>query len=205
MLMTTFQELSRIFRAEGWRGIWFRAMSRTIYRRLVLVERMLDEPLPPLEADVSLTFCLLSPDQAEEYCLLREASPEAVRERLDSGHQCFAAYSDGRMVAVCWAAVDSARIDYLETELPLAGGEAYLYDSFTLPELRGRNVAGARGMHMIRHFREAGYRRLLAAYLPENKAAIQPILKLGYRPYAVAVRWKIGPWRGTSLRPTARR
>ena len=171
-------------------------MSRTVYRRLILVERLLDEPDPALEAETTLTVALLHPDQIADYCNFRaDAKPDEVRNRLESGLKCFAASLNNQLIAVVWAATQSAKIDYLDLEIPLQPGEAYIFDSYTSPQHRGRNVAGARSSQMIRYMRNAGYKRLIATILPENKPAFRAVTKLGYKPYALIGRWKIGPWR----------
>jgi ribosomal protein S18 acetylase RimI-like enzyme len=191
-----WQEFRRVLQTEGLRGIWIRIMGRTIYRRLILVERLLDEPDPALETEPTLTFALLRPDQIADYCNFRaEARPDEVRNRLESGLKCFAASRNNEILAVVWAATQTARIAYLGSEIPLQPGEAYIFDSYTSPQHRGRNVAGTRSLQMIQYMRNAGYKRLIATILPENKPAFRAVSKLGYKPFALIGRWKIGPWR----------
>jgi hypothetical protein len=59
--------------------------------------------------------------------------------------------------------------------------EVYMFGSFTAPELRGKNVATARSSAMLIGLREMGYRRAVAYVVPEDRAALGPVRKLGYR------------------------
>lgn len=190
------RRLRNILSTEGWKGIWFRALSRTVYRRLVLVERALDKAPPSVSSQLNLKFGLLQAHELDDYYSLQpDAKPEVIRKRLTLEMKCFTARLNGRLVAVCWASTVAAHIDYLEQELQLAPEEVYIFDSYTSTECRGQNVAGARGAYIIRYFQNAGYKRLIGSFLPENKPAIRPLVKLGYHPFAITGRWKIGPWR----------
>jgi RimJ/RimL family protein N-acetyltransferase len=69
-----------------------------------------------------------------------------------------------------------------------------VYESFTSPEARGHNIPAVGVTHMTRHLRDAGYRRLVAIVLPENRPALRHAEKAGWRPIGTIGRVTLGPW-----------
>jgi SAM-dependent methyltransferase/GNAT superfamily N-acetyltransferase len=180
------------------RAFGFAILARTVYRRLIVLERSLDESVPKLEAQIPVTIDLLQPDEAAEYVRFHPILTLAeVQRRLAAGHWCFVVRHEGAMVHAGWAVAGRAWIDYLGCELPLGAGEAYQYGSYTTPAYRGRDLAGARVAMMARWLNARGYRRLLAAVLPENWTAFRPLEKVGYRPVGWIGVVRVGRWRKT--------
>jgi SAM-dependent methyltransferase/GNAT superfamily N-acetyltransferase len=195
------ERAAEVLREEGFRNLWFRILGETVYRRMVLVERLLNEPIPEVTVRLPVVISLLRETELDEYLSLRPgADPSDIRRRLAAGQLCFVARHEGRIIHARWATTRRAWIDYLACEIRLAPDEVYTFESFTDPSFRGQNVAPAQGMESLRYFRDAGYRRLLAAVVPENKPAFHPLEKLGYRRLGVIGYLKVGPWRYDSCR-----
>lgn len=185
-----------ILRQEGFRSLWFHILGETIYRRVLLFERPLSDPIPSASATIPVEISLLKPSEVEEYVAFHPGLDAGeVRDRLDCGGNCFLSRHQGSIVNACWTAEGSVWIDYLGRSLQLARDEAYVYNNYTDPRFRGRNISAVRAVVMLRHFRELGYRRLVAVVVPENKAAFRPPDKAGYRPIGVIGYIGIGPWR----------
>ncbi len=166
------------------------------YRRVIVMERPLDRPLPEAHARLPVRLALLSPDDLPHFASFRpELDPQVVRARLASGHRCVAAWLEDRIVHAGWAATDRAWVDFIECELPLEPGDVYQFDSFTLPAFRGADVAGARIAWMARFFRDNGARRLLAVVWPGNPSAFRPLEKAGYRRSGSLRVIRLGSWR----------
>jgi L-amino acid N-acyltransferase YncA len=179
------RELGRPRRGYGLGGLAVRALGRTVYRRLLLTERPLDEPIPLLEATVPLEFAFLEPAEAGAYAAFRPDTPadEATR-RLGRGERCWTARHDGRIVSARWVATEAAAIEipYLGHRLELAPGQAYVYESFTAADQRGHGVSGAAGSRLARLLATEGYRTMLAAVWPDEQAILRANRKAGYRP-----------------------
>jgi GNAT superfamily N-acetyltransferase len=185
-----------VLRHEGAGSLWFRILGETVYRRVVLMERLLSEPIAELAAHLPVAIDLLKETEVDEYTSFRpEVDPFEIRRRLDAGHRAFVARHGGRIVHAGWAAAGGAWIRYLSCEITLAADEAYQYESFTTPGFRGFNIAPLRITEMMRYFRGAGFRRLIAVVVPENAPAFRPLEKSGYRPFGVMGYVKIGRWR----------
>ena len=99
------------------------------------------------------------------------------------------------MVYASWTATGRALIDYLATEIPLAPDEVYSYEALTSPHVRGLNIAPALYSRIMRHFRDAGYRRVVKAIMPENIPAFRANEKVAARPFGVMGYVKVGLWR----------
>ena len=185
-----------VLREGGTRGLWFKVLERTVYRRVVLVERALDEPVPEVAARLPLVIDLLKESEVDEYVgLFPRGNPSETRRRLRAGQLCFVARYKGRLVCANWATTKAAQLPYLDCAIQLAPGEVYTYELFTSPDFRGQNIAPVVKAQQLRHFRRAGYSRSVAAIVPENKASLRADEKVGYRPYGVMGCVKLGPWR----------
>ena len=173
--------VDRVYREKGLGGLWFAALSRTGYRRLIVFERRLDEPivqvLPRVEAEIRP---LRSDDEAAFEGLGQEGAA-LFRRRLEAGHQGWGAWSGGGLRHTRWCALRETHVEYLRCRLVLEDDVAYIYRSFTQPQYRNLGLAPATGAACLQALRERGFRAMLAAVLPENPAAIAPALRLGYR------------------------
>ncbi|MBC7261230.1 MAG: GNAT family N-acetyltransferase, partial [Chloroflexi bacterium] len=196
-----------VLRQEGIKSLWFKILGETVYRRMVLFERSLDGPIAEVIPRLPVTIRPLRDADVLEYTRFRpEISPDEVHRRLASGQMCFAAWYEGRIVHAAWVAMGRAWIGYLAREVALASDDIYYYESFTAPDFRGQNIAGASLSYMQQALQKAGYRRILAAIMPENKPAFRPVEKTGFRPIGVMGYVRLGPWRWDfiHLRPGAR-
>jgi len=171
-------------------------IGQTVYRRVVVMECLLDRPLPGVTPRLSARIALLTVDQLEWYtCFRPDQDISAVRSRLDHGHRCFVAWHEGQIVHAGWAAMRGAWIEYLGVELPLESGDVYQFDSYTAPAFRGLDLAAARVVWMARFFRDAGFRRLVAVVWPKNTRAFRPLEKAGYQRCGGIRVLRVGCWR----------
>lgn len=184
-----------VLRREGPRALWFKILGETVYRRLLMVERPLSEPVPEVKAGVPVEITLLSGNEIAEYREFRPETDEAeLRSRFAAGQRCFVTRHAGRIVSARWAAVDRVWINYLSLELRLAPDEAYPYDLFTTPEFRGQSVSPVTSAEMLRYFQREGYRRMVGTVLPGNEASLRASAKTGYRMCGWIGYVQIGRW-----------
>jgi hypothetical protein len=185
-----------ILRLEGPRALWFRILGETVYRRMILFERRLDDPIVAASPAVPVEISQLQPGEVDEYTAFRPGTAAAeIRSRLERGHQCFVARRQGVLANAIWAAAGTAYIRYLDCEIRIAPDEAYMYDSYTAPSFRRLNINAARAEVMERHFRERAFFRFWALAMPENLAGIGATVGAGYHHAGIIGRIKIGPWR----------
>lgn len=193
---TGLERAVEVVREAGIRSLGFKVLGETIYRRAVLFERPLCEPIAPVKAGLPVTIGLLKPSEVEEYCRFRPyAHPSEVRRRLEAGQWCFAARHQGRLVHIAWAAGERAWIDYLKREIRLAPDEVYIYESFTATAFRDQSLAPAWEPWMLRFLKDRGYRRVVVVIGPEHSPAFRPVETAGYRRLGVMGYVRVGPWR----------
>jgi len=183
---TVLKRAGQVLRDEGVKSLWFKILGETVYRRVILMERLLHEPIGEVMGGLPAVIDLLKPTEIDEYISFRPGTdPLQVRHRLSAGQKAFVARHEGRIVHAGWTTTTRARIDFLAREIPLGPGEVYQYESYTAPSSRGQNLAAVRITEMLRYFRRAGHRRMIAVVVPENTTAFRPLEKTGYRPFGL--------------------
>lgn len=154
------------------------------YRRFLLFERRLDEPIAVITPGVPVTFSKLRATELEEYLRFHDQVPEArVAERFAGGDECFVARHEGRIVGASWVSRDAHFYRSVRCRYPVGPSEVYLYDSFTDPSYRGRAIAPALGVHVLEQLREAGVTRVTMAIAPENASNRRARSKTGFQPF----------------------
>jgi GNAT superfamily N-acetyltransferase len=185
-----------VLRDEGVKSLGFKILGETVYRRVILMERLLDEPIAEVTGRLPVAIDLLEATEIDEYVRFRlGADPFEVRHRLAAGQWAFVARHEGCIVHAGWTTAKRAWIDFLAREIALAPDEVYQYESFTAPGFRGQNLAAVRITEMMHYFRKAQYRRMIAVVVPENTPAFRPLEKAGYRPFGLMGYVQIGRWR----------
>ena len=175
----------------------FRALARLgVYRRLFLLERMLDAPIPDWPLPEGVRVETLGPGGLAAYAALRPGQGRVTCEsRWARGDWCFATWRDGAIVGALWVAARRASIDYLGQRLRLDAEEVYSYDLYTAPEARGLGLTRASRPFHLGRLRDLGYRRLLGSVSPDNAAARAVQEAVGFRRIALVGFVGVGPWR----------
>jgi GNAT superfamily N-acetyltransferase len=185
-----------IFRSAGARGLWFKILGEFAYRRSLLLERALDAPLPALAgAGEPLELEVLDASDAEELVDLHaREQPQASdrswpadiwhRKRFAEGYTCFAARRDRRIISYSWTAVERAPVLDLRCDIRLDPSDVYVFGSYTCRHSRGQGVSPRLAVAIIRHYHALGYRHIVSAISPENRASLQARHKVGFRVFA---------------------
>ncbi|MGD1148926.1 MAG: GNAT family N-acetyltransferase [Thermoanaerobaculaceae bacterium] len=188
--------LLRVYREKGPDGVWFGGLSLVGYRRLVLLERRLDKPVPEISPRVEAEIRPLSRKDEAAYENFGQGGAGIFRKRLERGHQCWGAWCSGSLRHVVWAASSEAWVEYLSCRLLLDDGVAYIYRAFSQPEYRGLGLGPATGAQCLRALQAQGHTVVLAAVLPDNPWAFPPWFKIGFRRIGVVRALRPGrqPW-----------
>jgi GNAT superfamily N-acetyltransferase len=157
-------------------------VATTCYRRIEVLARDL-EALPGGELLPGFELRFLEKHELPAYQALRPGRPlQEALSRLARGDYCVAMWHQGRIVHAGWVATRQVYIPYLERDLLLLPSDIYSHDWYTLPSYRGRGIASARGVRMISHFRERGFRRSVMIVAAENELGAAQARTLGCRP-----------------------
>lgn len=183
------------------RSLWRKTLALTCYRRLHLFsDDLLSEvraPKPCLGIEVRA----IEETDVEEYLQRSGSGSRAhIVWKLRSGHDCFAAFEDGRMVGHVWSAPKYAKVRYVDLAVYLERDVAYSYDLQVMPEHRGRGVAGELLRARRPLLRAMGYRRTVSAIVPWNVGAMR-VAEAGGREFLglMDVRF-LGRWRRGRIR-----
>jgi hypothetical protein len=176
------------------RALFARAASETVYRRLLLVERGVREPMA-VDVPPGLAFGYLDEHGLDAYEELRPGRGPEAAARLAEGHRCFATWLDGRLVAVRWLATGAPHVEYLDLPLELADGDVYHYDTFTGASVRRRGISAASQARLFEMLSAEGFERSIRAVLPENHPAVADSASAGYRPSGRIGYVKLGRWK----------
>ena len=173
--------MRQLGRAGGPRAVLTWLLGLSVYRRACLFACDLNV-VEQQSTEMPLRFAFLDEEDIPAYLALRPArSDAAIRQRFAVGDIGYAGWLDDRLVTVAWARPGRAGFPEFGVTLELQPDEVYVFGSFTAPEVRGKNVATARGSMLLVSLRERGYRRAVAYVRPEDRAALGPVRKIGYR------------------------
>lgn len=181
-------------RREGPRSLWFKVLGALCYRRLLLVERVLDGPTGDDGGCGGLT--VLTTSDLNRYGRFQpDADLDEIAARLARGDMCLGMIHTGELIHACWVRRGRAHIEYLDCEFELPSDVGYAYEAYTKPEFRGRGVAGARARLMEAPLSRAGYRAVLSAISPENGASLYFNRQAGHKVVGLIGWLGLGPWR----------
>lgn len=165
----------------------------TVHRRMFLMLRSLDDPIPDPAPSGAFEIREMTETDREGYLAMLPDRRPVFEARLQAGARCFLAWDDARIAHGYWMAANRVRIDYLARDLVLAPGDIYTYDSYSPPDYRGRGLAQAVGLEVMRLARAEGSRRAWCLPAVENQGGIRPVEAIGYRRAATVHYLRLGP------------
>lgn len=184
-LASGLRRASHILRSAGPRTLWFQCLGEICYRRLWLLEHQLDPVPSSVKAALPVTITVL--DDPKDYAAFRPDAPQDDARRLmDVGGRCFVAVVGDCIVSGTWVFDQRAPVPYLGAVLDGGPDSVVLYDSWTVPHLRGRGLSPAVGSAVVVEARDRGRKRVLTPVLPENGPSLAARAKVGFRVVATA-------------------
>lgn len=100
----------------------------------------------------------------------------AFRKRLDLGHRLFLAHLKGEVAGASWVCVGGPRKFF---SIPLSESELMCFAGFTIDKFRRRGVSTNLFIHIIKKFREEGFKRGYV-YTKEWNVNSMAITKAGF-------------------------
>jgi GNAT superfamily N-acetyltransferase len=118
----------------------------------------------------------------------------AVRRRLASpGSSCWVAVQGSRIVHASWVATQSAWVGEADRFFVVPPGDAYIYQSFTTPDMRGQGVYPAVLNTISARLGARGIAKLWIAAEKTNHSSLRAIEKAGFtRIFEIEVRRRWG-------------
>lgn len=117
-----------------------------------------------------------------------------VKSRLASPtSSCWLAEKDGGIVHSSWMETEAAWVGEADRFFVVPSGDAYIYQSFTRPEMRGQGVYPAVLRTISARSASRGIRRLWIAAERTNLSSLRAIEKAGFvRSFEIVVRRRLG-------------
>jgi hypothetical protein len=154
------------------------------WQTLVFFERDVAEDIPEVSAGVPLDTRFAAGGHAHAYRAALEAAGvpwERIEARFAQGDVCALGFTEGRLVHAVWITARAAWIPELRARFRPRPGEAYVFDSFTVPDLRGSRVQPAVSALILRWARGQGHRWLTFHVRGSNPPAWRIAAKMGAR------------------------
>jgi ribosomal protein S18 acetylase RimI-like enzyme len=103
-----------------------------------------------------------------------------LADRLSEDHRCYLALEGGRALHATWCSTTATWTEELQTYLAPPPGDAYIYESFTRADARGRGIYPMvlRSIAALLHLE--GTRRLWVGVEETNLASVHAIRKGGF-------------------------
>lgn len=114
-----------------------------------------------------------------------------AKERFKLGHLCFGAKTDGKYVHLKWVAFNESYISEIDRTIQISPTEAYLYDSYTLPEYRGLGLTSAVMKKTVRYLSDMGIKKIYAIVRHDNYPMLRVKEKEGARKIGTILYTKI--------------
>lgn len=95
------------------------------------------------------------------------------------------AVDQSRIVAYCWVSFTETEVGEIDRVIKVKNKELYIYDAFTLPDYRGKNLYPYILTYICQYGKEKGYTRALIFVLRENTPSKQGIEKAGFKQFQV--------------------
>jgi GNAT superfamily N-acetyltransferase len=165
------REPAALVLARGRQWIWWRD-------RLIVLVREAGGEAPQLEG---FTFRAGTAQDAPAYAKdVGTDSAAGFRARLDGGSSCYLVTAAGRIVHSTWLSTGPAWTRELQRYLVPPAGDAYVYESFTRPEARGRGLYRFALQSLCALAAGEGIRRMWVAVEHANVASLRAVTKAGF-------------------------
>lgn len=157
-----------------------RAKVTSSHGTLLVLERPTGGP-PSHRSDA--TFRSATPADAGAYARdIATDSERTFRARLSDATRCYLVESRGRLLHASWVTTDSAWTAELDASVTPPAGDAYIYESFTRPETRGRGIYPFALDNICAVLTGRGIERAWIAVEATNAPSVRAISKAGFRP-----------------------
>lgn len=129
----------------------------------------------------SLTFAQATDDDAGKYARdVGTDSAATFRGRLSERTQCFLVYSGDQIVHATWVTTAAAWTRELRSYAVPPGGDAYVYESFTRIEARGRGAYPFALLNIASVLAGRGLKRVWVGVEAHNEPSLRAVAKAGF-------------------------
>lgn len=159
-----------------------RILDGGLFGRGTLWALELDTYLPPrCEARIAATFVELDRDSIIEAAnAANDSIVDRFRSRLERGRRCFALLVDGGVATYGWVSYGAERVDEMDRTFTFADTDAYIWDCWTHPALRGQRCYSTLLSGCIYRLHREGTPRVWIGADLDNKPSIKGFANAGF-------------------------
>ena len=175
--------LARV-RTRGWGevlGLTWQRVRENLGAHNALVLLSVDTATVPRMVRDDLTFRAATEADAGAFAdEIGTDSPATFRARLTSDTSCYLVWSGARIVHSSWVTTRSAWTRELRRHVSPPPGAAYVYESFTTEEARGRGVYPFALTNICAELAEREVTHLWVAVEADNPSSLRAVAKAGF-------------------------
>lgn len=113
--------------------------------------------------------------------VFQRGKEQEISNRFENGHLCFVAEQGGKIIHYTWVCFGGYYTEEIESQLSFGPDVPYIFDVFTLPQQRGKGIAGQVIEKACVYLRDQGYREVFTSVVAENAASLSIVRKVGFR------------------------
>jgi L-amino acid N-acyltransferase YncA len=113
--------------------------------------------------------------------------------RLQRGQRCFAAFVGSRLASVSWAVKNQATLWALNADFYVEDGTAYIFDSYTHPEFRGKRLQSSIFQRICEYCKDKKIGKIVTFVAATNNANLRSRTRLGFAVTGAVRRLRFGP------------
>lgn len=161
---------------------------------LVLFARRVSPQAPARSGPPDLVLRLATPADGPRYARdIGTDSARSFRARLSESTRCFLVVHDEKIVHASWVTKAGAWTRELRRYFRPPSGDAYVYESFTRPEVRGRGVYPFALEGIVDRLAHEDVVRLWVGVEADNPSSAKAVAKAGFEPgFEIAYRRRFG-------------
>ena len=173
-------------------GLWLVRARQWVASQDTLVMLVASPDAIPLERDAQVRQA--GPGDAPAYARdIGTESAATFRARLSTTTKCWLVFEGQRLLHASWVTLDRAWTRELGRWLEPPVGDAYIYESFTRSDARGRGAYPRALADIAAWAARAGLARLWVAVEAGNAPSLRAVTKSGFTPaYEIAYRRRWG-------------
>lgn len=150
---------------------------------LIMLAREAGAHTPSFRHDPGLAFRAATPADADLYA--REIGTDSAatfRRRLTATTECFLVHGGNELLHASWVTAGAAWTREIDAYIVPPEGDAYVYESFTRPQARGRGVYPFALRGICEWARDRALARVWVAVEAGNAPSLKAIRKAGFEP-----------------------
>ncbi len=173
-------------RARGWKEVGGLLLGRvkeniSSHEGLVFFSRPTSSPDPEPQPASGLELKRATVSDGDGYARdIGTDSPTTFAHRLDPGTRCYLVVDDGKVLHASWVTTTAAWVREIRRYFRPPQGDAYVYESFTRADARGRGVYPFALRAICRELAADGVTTLWVAVEAHNEPSLRAVAKAGF-------------------------